>query len=57
MKFENVRHITRTTDILAVNKLLATGWVIIDTYKPDEHTLMFVLGLMQDKKTSTENND
>ncbi len=57
MKFENVRHVTRTTDILAVNKLLATGWVIIDTYKPDEHTLMFVLGLMQDKKTSTENND
>ncbi len=47
MKFENVRRITKTADVDVVNKLLATGWIIIDTYKPDEHTVMFALGLTQ----------
>ena len=45
MKFENVKHITKTTDVKVVNKLLATGWIIIDIYKPNESTLMFILGL------------
>ena len=45
MKFENVKHVTKVIDVEVVNKLLATGWIIINVYKPDESTLMFILGL------------
>ncbi len=54
MKFENVIHVTKTTSVEVVNKLLATGWIIIDTYKPDEHTVMFALGLLKDSHTVSD---
>lgn len=45
MKFENIKHVTETANIEVVNKLLATGWIIINVYKPDKSTVRFVLGL------------
>lgn len=45
LKFENVKHITKTTNIEVVNKLLATGWILLQIYEADKNTLIFVLGL------------
>ena len=51
MKFENVIHVTKTVNVEVVNKLLATGWIIIETYEPRKDEVVFVLGLLKDSHT------
>jgi hypothetical protein len=42
----DVKEIKETVDIDEVNQRLTNGWVLIDTYKPDPYTLVFVMGLV-----------
>ena len=54
MKFENVIHVTKTVNVEVVNKLLATGWIIIETYEPRKDEVVFALGLLKDSHTVSD---
>ncbi|NLC47614.1 MAG: hypothetical protein GX766_10855 [Firmicutes bacterium] len=36
--------VNASTEVDEVNRYLSNGWILIDKYKPDDYTVVFVMG-------------